>query len=254
VAVVYHRSSRVSEHFDQRSSRARGPSSSSRVLLEVIVQTVADAREAALGGADRLEVVRDIGEGGLTPSLALVRAIAAETSLPLRVMVRENGGYSTDARELPRLQRAAADFAAAAVDGLVIGFARDGRLSLDDVVRVLEPAPEIPVTFHRAFDRLRDPLGAIDEICTLARIDRILTDGGGGSGAGRCRRLREYRARAQGRVEILAGGGVDEEAFTLLAAEACVREIHVGVAARDGDDPVGPVSAHRVRRLRALAG
>ena len=31
-----------------------------RMLLEVIVQSVSDAREAARGGADRLEVVRNL--------------------------------------------------------------------------------------------------------------------------------------------------------------------------------------------------
>ena len=78
------------------------------MLLEVIVQTVADARAAARGGADRLEVVRAIHDGGLTPDLAVVRQIAAEVSLPLRVMVRENSGFSTDASERPSLRRATA--------------------------------------------------------------------------------------------------------------------------------------------------
>src|SRR5438270_7130575 len=102
-----------------------------RLLLEVIVQTVVDAREAAAGGADRLEVVRAIHDGGLTPSIALVRAIAAETSLPLRVMVRENAGYGTAAGELTALQRAAGELAALGVDGIVLGFAHDGRPSTD---------------------------------------------------------------------------------------------------------------------------
>jgi copper homeostasis protein len=77
-------------------------------LVEVIVQTVEDAREATRGGARRLEVVRDIRSGGLTPPVSLVRAIAAETPLPLRVILRENDGYGTDARELPALRDAAA--------------------------------------------------------------------------------------------------------------------------------------------------
>jgi copper homeostasis protein len=67
------------------------------MLLEVIVLSVDDARTATEGGADRLEVVRDIRQGGLTPPLALVRAIQRETHLPLRVMVRENAGYDTEA-------------------------------------------------------------------------------------------------------------------------------------------------------------
>ena len=226
----------------------------SRVLLEVIVQTVADARQAARGGADRLEVVRDIRDGGLTPPLSLVRAIAEETSLPLRVMVRENAGYATSPDELPGLRAAAADFHSLGVDGIVIGFAEHGRLTLDDVRRVLDVVPTLRVTFHRAFDQLRDPVRAIEELVQVPQIDRILTDGGGGDAVSRCRRLGEYRTRAGGRLEILAGGGVDEEILTHLAANACVREIHVGRIAREGNDPEGAVSAERVRRLRDLAG
>ncbi len=78
------------------------------MILEVIVQTVEDARAAARGGADRLEVVRDIASGGLTPSIELVRAIAAETPLPLRVMVRENAGFEARAGEV-RTMRAAVE-------------------------------------------------------------------------------------------------------------------------------------------------
>ena len=224
------------------------------MLIEVIVQTVADAREAARGGADRLEVVRDIRDGGLTPSLDLVHAIQSETSLPLRVMVRENAGYTTDRRELDALRRAAEAFAAAGADGIVIGFANGGELALDDVVRVLEVVPDVRVTFHRAFDQLADPLAAIDRLAGVPQIDRILTDGGGGDPPSRRQRLSEYAGHAGDRLVILAGGGVTEEAFELFARTRCVPEIHVGRIAREGNDFEGPVSAARVRRLRQLAG
>lgn len=225
----------------------------SRLLLEVIVQSVADARAAAEGGADRLEVVRAIRDGGLTPALSLVEAIAAETALPLRVMVRENPGFEGPPGERPALRRAAAAFAAAGVDGLVAGFAKAGALSLDELAPVLEGAPAIPITFHRAFDSLDQPEAAIDLLCAVPFIDRILTSGGEGSARERCARLRRYVARAGDRIVIVAGGGVDDESFALFAREACVQEIHVGRAAREGMDPEGPVSAARVRRLRDLA-
>ena len=224
-----------------------------RMLLEVIVQSVSDAREAFLGGADRLEVVRAIADGGLTPSLSLVRAIAVETSLPLRVMVRENAGYAMDVGELPMLRSAAAQFAAAGVDGIVIGFARGGEPALEDIARVLQAAPRVPVTFHRAFDTLRDPLHAIDELARIAQVDRILTSGGDGPAVTRCERLREYIARAGARLQIIAGSGVDDDTLALFAQANCVQEVHVGRAARDDGNPEGPVSASRVRRLRELA-
>ena len=44
-------------------------------MLEICVDSLASAREAALGGADRLEVCSNLLIGGTTPSPALVRAI-----------------------------------------------------------------------------------------------------------------------------------------------------------------------------------
>ncbi len=222
------------------------------MLLEVIVQTVADARAAARGGADRLEVVRAIHDGGLTPDLAVVRQIAAEVSLPLRVMVRENPGFSTNASERPSLRRAAAAFAEVGVDGLVLGFADAGELELDPVAQVLEAAPLVNVTWHHAFDQLRDPLGAIETLAGVAPIDRILTSGGEGTVAMRCERLRACQERAGARLTIIAGGGVDFEMLSALVKMGSIREAHVGRAAREDQDPNGVVSAAAVGRLREI--
>ena len=225
----------------------------SRVLIEVIVQTIADARAAAEGGADRLEVVRAIGNGGLTPPLSLVTAITAEVPLPLRVMIRENAGFETASLEVRALQRAAAGFAGLGVDGLVAGFAQAGKPLLADLSVVLDAAPGVPLTFHRAFDTLSDPLGAIDTLAGIPQVDSILTSGGEGTPMERCARLRTYSARAGMRLAIMAGAGVDDEAFALFAKTGCVRAIHLGRAARDGKNPEGPVSAASVRRLRNIA-
>ena len=58
------------------------------VLLEVIATTVADARLAAQAGANRLELVTAMGEGGLTPSLGLIEAVVAAVTIPVNVIVR----------------------------------------------------------------------------------------------------------------------------------------------------------------------
>lgn len=222
--------------------------------LEVIVQTVEDARAAARGGADRLEVVRDIASGGLTPSLALVEEIAAAVSIPLRVMVRGNAGFSTDGAELDALQRAAAALAALRVDGLVAGFAAGCDPDIAATRAVLDAAPQTSATFHRAFDQLGDPLDGIDEVATIPQVDRILTSGGGGTPAERCERLRAYARRAGKRLIVVAGGNIDEEMLALIAQTGVCREVHVGRAARADGQQESPVSAARVARLRELAG
>jgi copper homeostasis protein len=234
--------------------------------------------------------VRGISLDGLTPPVALVRAIAAQTPLPVRVMVRENAGYGTDSSELVRLCRAATMFADLGVDGLVVGFAREGQLLLNELREVLQAAPGTPVTFHRAFDSLDDPLRAIDLLSEVPQVDRVLTDGMPARkgpayadgmparkgpayadgmpapkepasdsrrpglyapAADRCARLREYATCAGPRPTIIAGGGVDESLLEEIARTRCVREVHVGRAAREGGRE-SPVTAARVRRLRTM--
>ena len=223
------------------------------MLLEVIVQSVEDARAAEAGGAYRLEVVRDIQRDGLTPSLDLVQAIAAESHLPLRVMVRDSDGFALhDLGELDGLRRAMIALGELGVDGAVVGFARSGDLDLDAMHAVLSAAPMLRVTLHRAFDSLRDPLAAIGDVREFGQIDRILTSGGSGEWTARCERLREYAGAAGPSVTILAGGGIDEAVLRVLARAGCVTEVHVGRAARTGDVPTAPVSSARVRLLKEL--
>jgi copper homeostasis protein len=223
------------------------------VLLEVIVQSVADATEAEAGGADRLEVVREIERDGLTPPLDLVRSLLSTTSLPLRVMVRESDGFSVKSpRELLTLQRAFADLADLGVHGAVVGFARGDALDLDLVASVLAVAPGLPVTLHRAFDTVHDPEAAIDAALAFPQIDRILTSGGSGDWAERCERLTAWSRRAGPRISILPGGGVDEHALRALAACPAISEVHVGKAARDPRESTAPVAARRVRWLKSL--
>ncbi len=62
-------------------------------ILQVIACSVADAIEAQRGGAGRLEVVRAMDAGGLTPPVSRVREILAAVSIPVRVMLRENSGF-----------------------------------------------------------------------------------------------------------------------------------------------------------------
>lgn len=219
------------------------------MTLEIIVTSLEDAVEAARGGADRLEIVRDLHRDGLTPSIDLVRGIQREVALPLRVMVRASDGFlcgSDDERRL--LSDQAAAFAALGVDGIVVGWTRDGRIDEETLGCVLGAAPSVAVTFHRAFDALLHPAAAFDVLRRFPRVDRVLTSGGRGSWASRCGTLAQYARWAGSGIVILPGGGVDAGALSMLAA-AGIAEAHVGRAARVGQRVDGRVSAEAVRAL-----
>ena len=218
-------------------------------LLEVIACSVADAIEAEKGGAGRLEIVRDLKRGGLTPPFELVHEIKQRVGVPLRVMLRENDGFETRDDEVDRLCVAAERFASLDVDGFVLGFLNDGEVDIERTERVLACAPHVRATFHHAFEAATDKLRALSAIKQLPQVDRILSSGGTGDLASRVQRLGEYERAAAPELMILAGGGIDSEAIIKIGRETRIREFHVGRAARAQFDVEGDVHASLVSGL-----
>jgi copper homeostasis protein len=224
------------------------------VLIEVIACSVEDALAAERGGAGRLELVRALGRGGLTPALELVEKVMHRVNIPVRVMIRESDGYSAgDAAALERLARQAAAVTAVGVDGIVLGFLRDDGIDAAAIDAVLSVAPSQRVTFHHAFDELPDPLAAIGHLRGWPQIDRVLTSGGAGTWIEKAARVREWSTAAAPDIGVLAGGGVDLAAVRVLA-ESGATEAHIGRAARVPQTPGGSVSAERVAELVEAAG
>ena len=220
------------------------------MLLEIIAETVEDAREAEQGGAGRIELVRDLSRGGLTPPPDLVETVVKAVQIPVRVMVRESEVFEGfNAPELHRLHAAARHAIDAGAAGLVLGFLRDGGPDMD-AVRAVLGSIRAPVTFHRAFEQAVDPLEALKALATDVRVDRILTSGGTGDWDARCARLQQLRDAAPAHLIILPGGGLDEGAIRSLAA-AGFPEAHVGTAARVPSNDDGRVRASAVARLIA---
>jgi len=219
-------------------------------ILEVIACSVADAVAAQQGGASRLEIVRELERGGLTPSIELVRAICDEVHLPLRVMVRESDGYETSGEtEVESLCTAAAEFSKLGVDGLVLGFLKEDKIDLELTARVLACAPGLKATFHHAFEDTADRLQAVGELKKLSAVDRILSHGGPGELEERMRRLDAYARVATPEIIIIAGGGIDSRAVKLLHSTTHIREFHVGRAARKEFQVNGVVEEQLVREL-----
>ena len=219
------------------------------MLLEVIACSVQDAIEAERGGAGRLELVRELGRGGLTPSHAFVHEVRETVAIPVRIMLREADGYDVgggDASE--RLAALAVRFSALGVDGLVLGFLRSGHIDVAAMDAVLEAAGPVQATFHHAFDALPDPIAALRGLGRWPRIDRVLTAGGPGDWQRKAVTLDRYTAVAAPGITVLAGGGIDAEALKILSMSSVV-EAHVGRAARVPPTADGVVSSRKVAEL-----
>ncbi len=232
-----------------------GTTAGRRKRLEVIVTSLEDACEAASGGADRLEIVRDLAVGGLTPDFALVREIVAAVPTPARVMVRESAGFTVQGpAELDRLLRAMAEFSQLPIDGVVLGFLDNGRVDLRTTERILNEAPAVRATFHRAFEESDAPFEDLAALESLEQVDRILTSGGRSDWPAKAAKLEALQRACRGRITILAGGGMTLEGLRYLAEHTSLDEFHVGAAARLPATLTGAVSARQVAWLRTEAG
>ena len=218
-------------------------------LLEVIVCSVEDALEAEEGGAGRLEVVRDLALGGLTPSFETVQEICQRVAIPVRVMLRSGESHKPSPDQAETLPRQAEALAALGVNGLVLGFLRAGRVDIATTRQILSCAPNLRATFHRAFDETAEPLAAIEQLKELHQVDRILTSGGCGPWEIRSRRLESYQQAAAPEITVLVGGGVDRDGIEWLASKTKLREFHTGRAVRIPEDASGKVVAKKVKQL-----
>ncbi len=217
-------------------------------ILEVIATSVEDAVNAELGGAHRLELVRELDAGGLTPSLDFVSEVCEKVQLPVRVMLRENAGYGlSETIALDKLHCVAAALKEMKVDGIVIGFLIDGLPDIVLTSNILSKAPDLKATFHHAFEDADDKRTMIEALKGISNIDRILAHGGPGNIEERAANLARYAAASSPEIKVIAGGGVDLGNIRTIRDRTGIREFHVGRAARAD----GKVSVEQVRRLAA---
>jgi copper homeostasis protein len=222
-----------------------------RQKLEVIATSLSEAIEAQAGGADRLELVRELDQDGLTPSLDLVREIMSTVPLPVRVMVRENAGMAiSNPRELALLQSQAAAFAKLPIDGLVLGWiTADGEVDIASLHAVLDGL-DCRVTFHRAIEHVSDPLQAIRTLKQFPQIDRILTSGGSGLWRDRQASLLDLQAAAAPEIQILVAVGIAPDALAGVFEASEFQDVHVGRAVRQSQDVSGAVDRQMVAALK----
>lgn len=200
----------------------------SPVLVEACVDTVASAVAAERGGARRLELCDDLVEGGTTPSVGAIATVRERVSIPLFAIIRPRGGdFLYDADDVAVMRRDIEAARAGGADGVVIGaLTADGRVDTELTRRLVDVARPLAVTFHRAFDVVRDQVEALDALLALG-VDRVLTSGGAATALEGVPRLRRLVEHANGGIAILAGGRVDASNAGRIVAETGVRELHV---------------------------
>lgn len=199
------------------------------VAVEIAVASAAGGRAAVASGADRVELCSALELGGLTPSQGLVEAVLAETP-EVHALVRPRAGdFVYDADELATAEREVRALLAVGVRGVVVGALTDaGTVDLEALQRLAGPAREAgaTVTFHRALDVATSALRAFEEVLASGLVDRVLTSGGAAAAGEGVSTIGRMVGLADGRLQVMAGGGVTLEALPALVA-AGVDAVHL---------------------------
>lgn len=228
---------------------------SSVLLTEVCVESVAGAQAAARGGGDRIELCAALEIGGITPSAGMLEAVA--DLIPTHVLIRCRGGDfrydSSEVRVMAKDVELAIDRGA---ESVVVGALTDeGTVDLAAMARLLGAAGDVPVTFHRAFDSVRDPLAALDELLELG-VHRLLTSGCAPTANEGAELIAELVRRSGSDLTILPGGGVTPDNAAALVTATGAHELHfsarTAMPTAAPAVPVGPMDGGQ--RYRTDAG
>lgn len=214
------------------------------MILELCCENIESVEAAVLGGGNRIELCRNLEVGGLTPDRELTRQAVKcchEGGLSVQVLIRSRSGdfvYTDD-----EVEQMAEDIRMAIIDekadGIVIGaLTKEGDIDLEacrkwmDMVRQPDGTFSCEVTFHRAFDRCRNPMEAIEQIAAMGCV-RVLTSGQqptAEEGIPLLRQLvekaKELSVKYDHPFNILCGSGVTEVSAPIILQATGATEIH----------------------------
>lgn len=195
--------------------------------LEVIAFDLASCAAAGTRGADRIELCANPHEGGTTPSYGMIDAARRATTRQLFPIIRPRGGdFLYSDAEFRSMVADVVQCGELGCDGVVLGILKaDGSVDVDRCAELVAHAGSMQVTFHRAFDRVRNPLTALEDVIGLG-CSRILTSGLQPDVERGKVMLRTLVQAAGDGVTIMPGSGVRSTNIVELALFTGARAFH----------------------------
>ena len=203
------------------------------MLLEFCAENFTKVPEAIQLGATRIELCDNLAEGGTTPSYAVIEQTVKYVNnhgASVVTMVRPRGGdFVYSDVEFEMMKKDLLIIKELGSHGLVFGvLTKDNRIDRERTKELIELSGDSQTTFHMAFDEIPKN-NQKEELQWLIEqgVTRILAHGGlGGSVYDHIDWLTELIQFANGRIEILVGGGVTYENWEDLAKRISTDQFH----------------------------
>lgn len=180
--------------------------------VEVCCGGFYDARQAYLGGADRIELNSALHLGGLTPTVGSLILTKRNTNLKVVTMVRPRaGGFCYSDEDFEVMIMDTLFMLENGADGIAFGcLTEDGEIDVEKSKKIIHMTKQKKreVVFHRAFDCVKDPYKAMETLIELG-VNRVLTSGLKAKAVEGKDLLKDLQEKYGDKIQILPGSGLN---------------------------------------------
>jgi copper homeostasis protein len=194
--------------------------------LELCAASIEAIQLAKKYNLSRIELCQNLEQGGITPSPGLIE-YALAYGVETHVLIRHRpGGFQYNDDELEIMLRDIRECKVIGAQGVVIGALNErGLIDKKAVGLMIEQAQGMTVSFHRAFDDTFEFGKSLDTLIELG-VNRVLSAGLARNVDLGLSILKEMKAYAGNRIQIMPGGGVNASNIAKIRDQVQPDAIH----------------------------
>ncbi len=194
--------------------------------LEICTFNLTDTKVASNHKISRIELCEKKDLGGITPRRKLIKE-SLQLGTPIHPIIRPRGGdFNYSSREFNIMLDDVSFCRDNRCSGIVFGFLnKKNDVDISLCREIIKVSGNMSLTFHRAFDKTRNPFESMEKIIDLG-FDRILTSGQKSDAVSGLRLINALTEKSNGRISIMPGAGVRSSNIDILLKNNKISEFH----------------------------
>jgi len=198
-----------------------------KVIVECCANSVSSALTAIQAGANRIELCKNLENGGETPDYSDILELRNLTDIDLHILIlpkANNFIYSN--KDFKKIIEDIQFCKKNNINGVVIGaLNKDLSINMKQTKELVKIARPMRVTFHRAFDTISKLENDLNKIIECG-CDYLLTSGQKSNVDDGLNNISKIVKQSSQKIKIIAGGGVNHNNVESLY-KIGVREFHL---------------------------
>ena len=185
------------------------------MIIEVCAESYEYAMKAEKAGADRIELCKDLHLDGLTPDYETAKKTIDSLNIPVFILIRpREGDFIYSNKEFELMKNDIVKFKEMGCKGIVSGVLNNDKdMDIERTQELVELSRPLEFTFHRAFDKVKDPVEEIENLIKMG-VDRLLTSGQKEKAIDGLVFLEQLNNISNNRIVIMPGSGISKNNLT----------------------------------------